>query len=109
MRIRCYGHLNIEYSKLSQMNTFNALKELCNIVKRALPPSNVRIIDMLTNMFNYPDIFNDVLKNIQCINDILPLLIKKILKIIFSLNITFSNVLKNIQNVLMNFILFLAK
>ncbi len=34
------------------MNTFNAFKKLYNIVKGALPPSNVWIIDMLTNMFN---------------------------------------------------------
>lgn len=52
MTTTCYDHLNIEYSKLSQMNTFNAFKELYNIVKEALPPSNVWIINMLTNMFN---------------------------------------------------------
>jgi hypothetical protein len=62
MTTRCYGHLNIEYSKLSQMNTFNAFKELYNIVKEALPPSNVWIINMLTNMFNEPEIFNNLLK-----------------------------------------------
>ncbi len=44
------------------MNTFNAFKELYNIVKEALPPSNVWIINMLTNMFNEPEIFNNLLK-----------------------------------------------